>query len=473
MTAIPSALSDGLISAALASAQPGSFWLQDQSGPTPEPGLGASLRCDLAVVGGGYSGLWTALRAKERDPATRVVLLEARRVGWAASGRNGGFCAASLTHGYSNGLARFPDELAQLHRLGRENLDGIAATLARYGLDAEFERSGELTVAVRPWQVEALREEVALRPAQDDVRLLDEAAVRAEVHSPTYLAAVRDPAGSALVHPAKLAWELKRACLSAGAEIFEHTPVIGLERDSAGVVLRTDHGRVSAAKVALATNVFPSLLRRVRPFIVPVYDYVLVTEPLSPDQLAGIGWRSRQGIADAGNQFHYYRLTADNRILWGGYDAVYYFGKRVRDEYDHRVSTYRRLARHFFTTFPQLAGLRFSHRWGGAVDASTRFCVFFGTAMGNRVAYAAGYTGLGVGASRFGADVMLDLLDGRPTERTELQMVRSRPKPFPPEPVSYLGIQATRWSLDQADRHHGRRNAWLRALDRLGVGFDS
>jgi glycine/D-amino acid oxidase-like deaminating enzyme len=276
-----------------------------------------------------------------------------------------------------------------------------------------------------------------------------------------------------LVHPAKLAWELKRACLSSGVEIFEHTPVIGLELDSAGVVLRTDHGRVSAAKAALATNVFPSLLRRVRPFIVPVYDYALVTEPLSPDQLTGIGWRSRQGIGDAANQFHYYRLTADNRILWGGYDAVYYFGKQVRDEYDHRVSTYRRLARHFFATFPQLEGLRFTHRWGGAIDASTRFCAFFGTAMGNRVAYVTGYTGLGVGASRFGADVMLDLLDGLPTERTELQMVRSRPKPFPPEPVSYLGIQATRWSLDQADRHQGRRNAWLRTLDRLGVGFDS
>ncbi|MDQ1718647.1 MAG: hypothetical protein QOE89_2600 [Pseudonocardiales bacterium] len=473
MTATPSALSDGQISAALASAEPGSFWLQDPSRPAPEPGLGASLGCDLAVVGGGYSGLWTALRAKERDAAARVVLLEARRVGWAASGRNGGFCAASLTHGYSNGLARFPDELAQLQRLGRENLDGIAATLARHGLNAEFEHSGELMVAVQPWQVDALREEVALRPAEDAVRFLDEAAVRAEVHSPTYLAAAHDPAGSALVHPAKLAWELKRACLSSGVEIFEHTPVIGLDRDSTGVVLRTDHGRVSAAKAALATNVFPSLLRRVRPFIVPVYDYALVTEPLSPDQLAGIGWRSRQGIGDAANQFHYYRLTPDNRILWGGYDAVYYFGKRVRDEYDHRVSTYRRLARHFFTTFPQLEGLRFTHRWGGAIDASTRFCAFFGTAMGNRVAYATGYTGLGVGASRFGADVMLDLLAGRPTERTELQMVRSRPKPFPPEPVSYLGIQATRWSLDQADRHQGRRNAWLRTLDRLGVGFDS
>jgi len=225
--------------------------------------------------------------------------------------------------------------------------------------------------------------------------------------------------------------------------------------------------------VALGTNAFPALVKRVRWHTVPVYDYALMTEPLSAEQLASIGWRHRQGIDDCGNQFHYYRLTADNRILWGGYDAIYHFGRVMRSSYDQRPATFARLAEHFFTTFPQLEGIGFSHRWGGAIDTCSRFCAFFGTAHRGRVAYALGYTGLGVGATRFGARVMLDLLSGERTELTELEMVRSKPLPFPPEPFAYLGVQATRWSLDQADRRSGRRNLLLRALDAVGMGYDS
>jgi glycine/D-amino acid oxidase-like deaminating enzyme len=206
---------------------------------------------------------------------------------------------------------------------------------------------------------------------------------------------------------------------------------------------------------------------------VPVYDYALMTEPLSPDQLASVGWSGRQGLDDMTNQFHYYRLTSDDRILWGGYDAIYHFGRQVRPSYDQRPATFELLARQFFETFPQLEGLRFSHRWGGAIDTCTRFCAFFGTAYGGRAAYALGYTGLGVGATRFGAAVMLDLLEGADTELTRLQLVRSKPLPFPPEPFAWAGIEVTRRSLAAADRHAGRRNLWLRALDKAGLGFDS
>jgi glycine/D-amino acid oxidase-like deaminating enzyme len=228
-----------------------------------------------------------------------------------------------------------------------------------------------------------------------------------------------------------------------------------------------------ARRAVLATNAFPSLVKRLRPYIVPVYDYVLVTEPLTAAQLASVGWRNRQGVADSGNQFHYYRLTADNRILWGGYDAIYHFGRIMRSSYDQRPETFTRLAEHFFTTFPQLEGIGFSHRWGGAIDTCSRFCAFYGTAHRGRVAYVLGYTGLGVGATRFGARVMLDLLSGERTELTELEMVRSKPVPFPPEPFAYLGVQATRWSLEQADRRSGRRNLLLRGLDAIGMGYDS
>jgi glycine/D-amino acid oxidase-like deaminating enzyme len=186
-----------------------------------------------------------------------------------------------------------------------------------------------------------------------------------------------------------------------------------------------------------------------------------------------LGWRHRQGVSDVANQFHYYRLTPDNRILWGGYDAVYHWRNGLREELDQRPATFNTLARHFFVTFPQLAGLRFTHRWGGAIDTSTRFFAYQRAALGGRVAYSVGYTGLGVAATRFGAQVMLDLLDGRDSPALQLRAVRSRPRPFPPEPLRWAGIELTRRALARADARAGRRGPWLRLLDRVGMGFDS
>jgi glycine/D-amino acid oxidase-like deaminating enzyme len=456
----------GVVEASLESVRDGCYWLEDVAGAAAYPTLAGPLDADLAVVGGGYCGLWTAVLAKQRNPAARVVLLEASAVGWAASGRNGGFCAASLTHGEENGRSRWPEEYDVLERMGRENLDGIERTVAELGLDCEYERTGELDVATEPHQVEWLRASA--------VTFLDTDAVRAEVNSPTYLAGLLHD-DVALVHPAKLAKELARAATDLGVEVFERSPVGSLlaERRDTTVTLRTPSGTVRAERVALATNVFPSLLPRYRLLTVPVYDYALMTEPLTDEQLRSIGWSGRQGLGDTANLFHYYRLTSDNRILWGGYDAVYRFGRRVRDAYESRPQTHRLLAEHFFTTFPQLEGLRFSHRWAGAIDTSTRFCAFYGLAKQGRVAHAAGFTGLGVGATRFAADVMLDLLSGDATRRTDLKMVRQKPMPFPPEPLTSIGIQTTRWSLARADQREGRRNLWLRTPDAAGLGFDS
>jgi glycine/D-amino acid oxidase-like deaminating enzyme len=450
-------------------AKPAPFWLDEPDRPAARPPVRGELTCDLVVVGGGFSGLWTALLAKEANPGRSVVLIEGNRIGSAASGRNGGFCDASLTHGAENGRERFPAEFDTLQRLGTENLTAIEAAVSRYDIDCEFERTGSVAVATEPYQVDVLRADANSYGAT----FLDAEAVRAEVNSPTYLAGTWDKDGTAMVHPAKLAWGLAAACEGIGVRIAERTPATGLASDSDGVTVQTRDGVLRARRVALAAGAFPSMIRRLRPFIVPVYDYVLVSDPLTPAQLAAIGWRNRQGVSDTGNQFHYYRLTADNRILWGGYDAVYHFGHEVRRAYDQRPATFVTLASHFFATFPQLEGIGFSHRWGGAIDTCSRFCAFFGTAHHGRIAYALGYTGLGVGASRFGARVMLDLLSGERTELTELQMVRSRPVPFPPEPLAYLGVQATRWSLARADRRSGRRNLWLRALDAAGMGFDS
>ena len=451
------------------------FWLdQWAAAADPQPLLSGSTDADLVVVGGGYTGLWTALLAKEHHPHLDVVLLEASRVGHAASGRNGGFCSASLTHGLANGLNRFADELHVLERLGRSNLDAIEVTLTRYAIECDWERSGELAVATELWQAEELAELApTAREHGGKTHLLDTPAVRAEVNSPTYLAGLWTEDDQAIVDPAKLAAGLRDACLSQGVRIYERSAVTAVTAGRARVASRTSHGSVAAERVALATNAFRPLLRRLRWRTVPVYDYVLMTEPQSAAQLASVGWRRRQGVSDSGNQFHYYRLTADNRILWGGYDAIYHFGSAIRPELERRPDTYDRLARHFFTTFPQLEGLRFTHAWAGVIDTCTRFCAFFGTAYSGRVAYALGYTGLGVGASRFGARAMLGLLYGNDSEVTSLRLVRTKPLPFPPEPLRYAAVQLTRWSLAQADSHGGRRNLWLRALDRAGLGYDS
>ncbi|WP_055697421.1 MULTISPECIES: NAD(P)/FAD-dependent oxidoreductase [Streptomyces] len=460
----------------LSDAQPVSYWLDDPGRPAPEPALTGDDRCDLLVVGGGYSGLWTALIAKERDPRREVVLVEGREAGWAASGRNGGFCAASLTHGIANGLSRWPGEIDTLEELGARNLDEIEAAVKRYSIDCDFERTGEIDVATEPHQLAELREmydEMAERGLAGGSELLDADALREQVDSPTFLGGLWDRDGVAMLHPAKLAWGLKRACLEKGVRVYEHTPALQLASAGAGMAVRTPYGRVFARQVALATNVFPSLVKRIRSYTVPVYDYALMTEPLTDEQLASIGWKNRQGLGDSANQFHYFRLSADNRILWGGYDAIYPFGGKVRAEYDDRPETYAKLAGHFFTCFPQLEGVRFTHAWGGAIDTCSRFSAFFGTAHKGRVAYAAGYTGLGVGATRFGADVMLDLLSGERTERTSLEMVRTKPLPFPPEPFAWTGVALTKWSLARSDANGGKRNLWLKTMDKVGLGFDS
>ena len=453
--------------------QPILFWLdEDPLEPDSHSALIGDATSDLCIVGAGYTGLWTALLAKERNPNRTVIILEQRETGAGASGRNGGFCNSSLTHGFLNGLRRFRKEIATIERLGRENLNEIEVTIKKYNIDCDWERTGELRVAVAPWQIEGMREEAELRNSfGDNVEFLSKEEVQLRVHSPLYEGALFDHDGTALVDPARLVWGLEKVCLSLGVKIYENSKVDWLEQSDESVVVHTAYGRVTASKVALATNVYKSLVRSSRKYVIPVYDYQLVTEPLSPGQRLSIGWVEREGITDAGNQFHYYRLTSDGRILWGGYDAIYNFRGKVRQEYEFSAETYATLASHFLRTFPQLEGIQFTHSWGGAIDTCTRFSPFWGHK--GRIAYVMGYTGLGVAATRFGAATMLDLLDGEQTERTALTMVRRKPLPFPPEPLRYFFIRATQWSINRADQNGGRRNIWLKVLDRIGLGFDS
>ena len=407
------------------------------------------------------------------DPDRSVVLLEGERLAFGASGRNGGFCDSSLTHGLANGLSRFPEEMGRLEELGRDNLAGIAAAIDELGIDARYEPVGVLDVATREHELADLVQHAEeLRRFGYEADWLDGEAVRAEIDSPTYLGGVWQKTGVGILDPARLSWGLATAAESLGARIHEATPVLGIEADGAGVSLRTLGGRVRARRALLATSAFPPIVRSIRRYVVPVYDYVLVTEPLSAEQRAAVGWRNRQGAADSGNQFHYYRLTGDDRILWGGYDAVYNFRNGVGSHLDQRPETFEMLARNFFATFPQLEAIRYTHPWGGAIDTCSRFCMTFGKALGGKTVYVVGFTGLGVGASRFGARAALDLADGVDSELTRLRLVRTKPLPFPPEPIRWAGITLTRKELARADRT-GKRGLWLSALDRVGLGFDS
>ncbi|MFP6639173.1 MAG: FAD-dependent oxidoreductase, partial [Myxococcota bacterium] len=231
-------------------------------------------------------------------------------------------------------------------------------------------------------------------------------------------------------------------------------------------------GQVRAQKVFLATNAFRNPIRRARRRVIPVWDYVLATEPLTPDQMESIGWKRRQGLGDNANMFHYYRLTHDNRMVWGGGVSVaYYYGSRTHGSVGDSPAYFERNAFDLLETFPQLSGVRISHRWSGIIASTTRFCMTPGTAHDGRVAWSIGYTGLGVGASRFGARVGLELLDYDPTDILDLKFVRALPMAWPPEPVRWAAVTLTRKELGRADRNRGRRSLWLKLLDRFEVGF--
>ncbi len=448
------------------------FWLSTvEQGPAC-PALTSSVDCDLAVIGGGFTGLWSALKARERDPGARIVLVEAARCGGEASGRNGGFCAPSISHGVSNALNRWPDEAERLIRLGRENLDELARDLDDYHIDGGFERSGKLNIAATPWQADGLK---SMARNYDrfgiEYSLLEGDALREKFDSPVYSTGLFEP-NYALVNPARLVAGLRDCCINRGVMLHEDTPVTTLRQESGGISLQTAGGQIRASKVILATNAAVPLIRRLRPTIIPIFDYSLVTEPLSDAQLAGIGWTGRNGVADSGNQFHYLRKTADNRMLWAGFDAIYHYGSSRERNLLNREKTFDLLAHQFAEAFPSLSDVKFDYAWGGIIDTSARSTFFTGTACSGRVAYALGFTGQGVSASRFAGLTMLDLLDGQETERTSLSMHRRMPVPFPPEPFRSLAVSMMQKRLAKEDAT-GKRALLLRGFDAFGIGFDS
>ena len=462
---------------ALKDAKSRPLWHDPEIMPEVLPPLAADEKCELLIVGGGFTGLWAAMQAKERRPDADIILIEQTFVGDGASGRCGGFLATSLAHGQTNTEYRFSDEAERLQELGTQNMNELLETLVRYNIDARYEKTGRMNVALNPQSAAELHSEYEQEKAEGaDVVWFDKDAVREQVNSPTFFGGLWNRDGQdGVVDPARLCWGLKEVLLNQpGVRIYEGTRLLGIEAvGQQGMKANCEGGVINSDKILMATNAFTSSIGKIRRSIIPVWDYQIATEPLTKEQLDSIAWgRSRQALSDEVNMFHYFRLTKDNRITFGGGAAVrYYFNRGIDMKYADAPTLYEQLAKEFFEIFPQLAGVRFSNKWGGIIATSTRFCVVPGVAYDGRLAWSVGYTGHGVSAARFGARIGIELLGYEPSDIVKMQFVTRRPLPWAPEPFRWLGVRFTQNALIKADRNDGKRGLWLRFLDKLGLGF--
>jgi glycine/D-amino acid oxidase-like deaminating enzyme len=442
--------------------------------------LGNDADCELLIVGGGFTGLWAAIQAKERKPDADIILIEQTFVGDGASGRNGGFLSTSITHGETNTEAQFPGEADRIEALGEQNITELLETLQRYDIDARYEETGSTGLALSPNAAEELHEEfLEARAEGESVTWYDRDAIRAQINSSLFHAGLRYRNGlSGVVDPTRLCWGLKHVLLNRlGVRIFEGTRMLKVKPvGNTSMKAICEGGVIHSEKVLLATNAFTSSIARIRNSVIPVWDYQIATEPLTDEQFDKINWgkpESRHALSDHLNMFHYFRLTKDNRITWGGGGAVrYYFNRGIHAKLMDAPARYEQLATEFFDMFPQLEGeVKFTHRWGGIIATSTRFCVVPGVKHNGRLAWAVGYTGHGVSASRFGARIGIELLGYQPSEVIKMRLVTSKAFPWPPEPFRWMAVRMTQLALVRADKNGGKRGLWLKFLDALGLGF--
>ena len=444
------------------------FWLDRSDAPAVERELVGRTEADLVIVGGGFTGLWAAVQAKEMDPSLDVVVLEAGKVAYGASGRAGGIVSTSVMHGLPNAVRVFPNDLDALEQLGHQNLDGFKQAVERYGIDADIEWNGEMTVAVEERHLPQLREDFELhRSHGHNVVLLDREQAQAQLASPLYAGAMWSRDRSGTVHPAKMAWGLKAAALRLGVRLHELSPQTRLEDRGTHMVVHTPCGQVQAPRVLLGTGTANVGIADINRRVVQVRDHVLATQPLTDEQLARIGWNNRQGVYDTRTQLNYYRLTRDNRIIFGGL-VSYHFNGNPNPAQDTQEQTYYRLGEVFRKTFPQLHDVGFSHAWGGPIDYCSRGAVFARRYFDSKVVYVAGYTGFGVAGSRFGARMGLNLLLDRESPERHLDIARTGVSPIPPEPLRWLGAKITFHAFDGADEHGGWKRLWINGIKRLG-----
>jgi glycine/D-amino acid oxidase-like deaminating enzyme len=428
------------------------YWLET-SHRDPAPSLDESRDVDVAIVGGGYTGLWTAYHLLQGDPSLCIAVLEGESIGSGASGRNGGFAMTLLDLSLSLLRRNHGDEAARAaHRAVATSVTEIGATIEAEGIDCEWRYGGLLVVATNPAQLERLQldRQAAEGMGLDGFSWLDGPATRAELDSPTYLAGLREE-HCGVLHPAKLAHGLARVLEGRGVQVFEHTPVTAIDEVPSGMRIRTPRGHVDAQQVVLATNAWAAHQPWIPRQVVPLYTYIALTEPLTDAQWDAIGWASHCGVEDKRNFVHYYRRTVDGRILWGGSDGIIYRNGRIDPRLDRHDATLARLERTFRRTFPQLSSVRFTHHWGGPVAITSNFVPIFGTRADGRFHYGVGYNGHGVAPSHTGGKVLAAKVLGRDDERTDLCFVDRPVVPFPKEPLRWLGAEASRRALLRQD----------------------
>lgn len=448
------------------------FW-QTTIDPYVTGDIDSYYQCDVLIIGGGFTGLWSAVQLSQRFPYLQITLVDKSSLASEASSRNGGFIHQTLTHGFENSLQHWPEETENLIDLGRINFQELRNFIIRNEIECDWHDAGELEIAYNESQISSLKEQVRKANALNlDWQFLDFEEVQARIQNPKFLAASFDAHGVATINPAKLARGLITYLEQRGVKLYQNTEIKQIRLENDICLSQHQNGVIRSEKVIVATGAhfFAHNLTKMR--TIPIYDYSIVSRVLRDEELSRLGWSNREGVIDTGNQFHYYRLTPDNRILWGGYAANYHFGNTIDDSLTYQQKEFIQLAEDFFSLFEELTDLEFEFGWGGVIDTSSNFVPFFQKSHQGKVIQAAGFTGLGVASSRFAADVILDLLFDQNTDRTSLKFVQKKPLPFPPEPFRSLSIWLTRKSLIREDLT-GKRNIWLKLLDRLGVGFDS
>jgi len=429
------------------------FWLDSDDAPEPNPPLNGIIDTELLVVGAGFTGLWSAILAKENYPDKKVVVIDSNTVAFGASGRPGAIVSTSVMHGLHVASNIFPKDIHILEKLGRENMKGFRDSIDRYQIDCDAEWSGELTVSVGTGGVAMVKEEFTLhKEFGHDVELFDQNGVREQLNSPLFRGGF---------------WSKKKAAMSLGVEIYENTALNRVVEEGSLLRVHTTNGEIRTQKAMLCTNAFAAGHRKIRQRVAMIRDRILMTEPLTDDQLDRIGWRNRQGVYDTRTQLNYMRLTKDNRMLFGG-RLGYFMGGNPDPKKDKTSKPYIRLADAFFETFPQLDDVRFSHAWSGPIALTTRMAVHFQSYYNGKAIYAGGYSGFGVSSSRFGAEMGLAKLFEEDRSELDLDFARTLPRWIPPEPFRYLGSQITMYALDTADKNGGWRIWWLKAVDKMG-----
>ena len=445
------------------------YWLDSLPAAGRESSLMQDICCDLLIVGGGFCGLWAAIIAKEQQLDRHVVLIEARSIANGASGRPAAIVSTSVMHGIDNTVRMFPDDVAQLERLGKDNIDGILQTLERYGIDCDLELGGEMKVSVGDDGLGAVREDYDLYMRfGHDVELLDKSAMQKQIRSPAFHGGVWSKTRSGTLHPGKLVRELKRVAIQLGVEIFEDTRFVNSEYRQDKVSVRTPNATIQANKVLLATNAWAAGHKRIKSRVVAIRDRIVVTEPLSAAQMEQVGWQNRQGVYDTRTQLNYMRLTRDNRILFGG--RLGYFYDNDTDPVEDKTPTpYIRLVEAFFETFPQLKdSICFSHAWSGPIGLTSRMAVHYQHYYNGNMLFAGGYSGFGVTATRFGARVGLAILDNKDIPETRMKFAVTEPAYVPPEPFRWVGAKITMYALDTYDEKGGWRKPWVKLVQKMG-----